>query len=257
MYLAQLFDHITNQPLGFVQMHAQDDRRIALDEGLSPLICTACEMFIRSLGINHFQAQIDNFELPAKNYISPTTLLFTPYLDAQVLFRLLDQTDPELVINVAIDKYQYALGMSNTDFQRIKGAFLNSHLGENAPVYDKQCCDAGHLSALCIYRRRAGLKNDRTWTSNALGNTTAPKPTNWDRLCPRHEAERIANEQAAIIDRNLHRARNRGHDNDDNSGNKSGSVDSGDYESGSGDEEEDEDEDEEFEEDDGDFYEDD
>lgn len=190
-HLARIFGQELGKP---VKMMAQDDRQTAILQKDGPTICSAVETFLENLGIQTFQANPIHNERPAKRHISPTTLLFTPYLDSNVVLKLIDGTDPELFISVALDRIQTAIPLTPAEIKRIVDSFHENHVWKNAPIFDKQCCDTGELSGLSIYRRNAGGgSTGGTWTDEDLGDSMADKPKDWRKKCEKHQPKKANN----------------------------------------------------------------
>ncbi|KAE9989017.1 hypothetical protein EG328_003334 [Venturia inaequalis] len=125
---------------GKLEMYSQEHPGSAVR---GPNYASGCELFLRKLGFECLTATTkgSDYARPAQDLVTKTTLLYTPFLSSQSLLQLMDFTDPEILINVAVDRYKMSQGYTVKEVEDIVRDFKATHVWKHAPLYDKRCCD--------------------------------------------------------------------------------------------------------------------
>ncbi|KAE9974313.1 hypothetical protein BLS_003178 [Venturia inaequalis] len=111
---------------GKLEMYSQEHPGSAVR---GPNYASGCELFLRKLGFECLTATTkgSDYARPAQDLVTKTTLLYTPFLSSQSLLQLMDFTDPEILINVAVDRYKMSQGYTVKEVEDIVRDFKATH----------------------------------------------------------------------------------------------------------------------------------
>jgi len=146
------------------------------------------QSFLQGLNITTLNVDDENEARPAKDYINNETLLFTPYLMGEVVGKLLEDETPELYIGTSLDEWLKSPTRVIGDTLKTYLRNINEeYVWARMPVFgERECCDVGGLSRMCIYRRVEEGEVDEPWREGEALDEPENPPEGWQTDCVEH-----------------------------------------------------------------------